>query len=362
MTKTYFPTLTRRELCRAGAVTIAGGALAPMIRPLNAKSEARAEARGGAECVIVVNLVGGPSQMDTFDVKEYPTTPEDLDIRTTKLGYRWPYGLLPKTAAVLDDLCIVRSMVAWETFHNLAQYNTQTGRPFNASRAREIPSIGSVIAFELQSRSSDSDFLPPYVSMNYPAGAVNGTLIREGFLPSSAAPLALDLRSGGNMPFSLDGSYESRFNRRLDFLRTFDSSRRIAGPGASKLFSEWSYFADSAERMIRSPEMARILEIPDQQRARYGGSPLGEACLMARNIVAARAGARYVLVNQGGWDHHGEIYGKQDAQMEDPRQAGRPDGGSTASRTPRWRIHGNAEGFTRTAAISTQPLPHSSRT
>ena len=112
MTKTYFPTLTRRELFRAGAVTVTGGALAPMTRPVNAKSEESAAVRGGAECVIVVNLVGGPSQMDTFDVKEYPTTPEDIDIRTTHLGYRWPYGLLPKTAEVLDDLCVVRSMGA----------------------------------------------------------------------------------------------------------------------------------------------------------------------------------------------------------------------------------------------------------
>lgn len=322
MTKTFFPTLTRRQLFRAGAVTVTGGALTPMMRPLNAKSEGEAAVRGGAECVIVLNLVGGPSQMDTFDVKEYPTTPDDIDIRTTHLGYRWPYGLLPQTAEVLDDLCIVRSMGAWETFHNLAQYNMQTGHPFNAARAREIPSIGSVIAYELLSQSKESDFLPPYISMNYPAGAVNGTLIREGFLPSTAAPLTLDLRSGGNMPFALKEENESRFNRRLDFLRTFDTSRRISGPGASKMFSQWTYFADSAEKMIRSPKMAGILEIPAEERVRYGGSPLGDACLMARNIVAARAGARYVLVNQGGWDHHGDIYGKEDAQMEDPRQRG----------------------------------------
>ncbi len=291
MTETHFPTLTRRQLFQAGAVTVIGGALAPLARPLDAASDGRADVRGGAECVVVVNLVGGPSQMDTFDVKEYPTTPEDLDVRATPLGVRWPYGLLPKTAEVLGELCVVRSMGAWETFHNLAQYNMQTGHPFNASRAREIPSIGSVIAYELQSRSKESDFLPPYISMNYPAGAVNGTLIREGFLPSTAAPLTLDLRRVGNMPFTLEDEYEPRFRRRLDFLRAFDTSRQLADlPGASKLLGEWRYFADSAERMIRSPEMARILEIPSADRQRYGASSLGDACLMARNIVAARAG------------------------------------------------------------------------
>ena len=320
--KTLFPTLTRRQICRAGLVTITGGTLAPMAGPLRAKAGDGAEPRGGAECVVVLNLVGGPSQMDTFDVKEYPTTPDDLDIRTTKLGWRWPYGLLPETAQVLDELCIVRSMGAWETFHNLAQYNMQTGHPFNASRAREIPSIGSVIAYETLARASASDFLPPFVSMNFPAGSVNGTLIREGFLPSTSAPLALDLRKGGNMPFFLDEGNAERFNRRVDFLRTFDTSRRLDGPGASKMFSQWSYFADSAERMIRSPSMAGIVDLAEEDRVRYGGSTLGDACLVARNMVAARAGARYILVNQGGWDHHGDIYGKQDAQMEDPRQRG----------------------------------------
>lgn len=85
---THFPTLTRRQLCRAGMVSITGAALAPMVRPLNASAAGNADVRGGAKCVVVLNLVGGPSQMDTFDVKEYPTTPDDLDIRTTSLGYR----------------------------------------------------------------------------------------------------------------------------------------------------------------------------------------------------------------------------------------------------------------------------------
>ncbi len=319
---THFPTLTRRELFRSGLVTVTGGTLAPMQRSLDASAGGRANIRGGAECVVVLNLVGGPSQMDTFDVKEHPTTPEDLDIRTTKLGPRWPYGLLPRTAEILDDLCVVRSMGAWETFHNLAQYNMQTGHPFNASRAREIPSIGSVIAYELLEKAEETDFLPPFVSMNYPAGAVNGTLIREGFLPSSSAPLTLDQRKGGNMPFFIDEREMPRLNRRLDFLRTFDSSRSLRGPGVSKLFSEWDYFASSAERMIKSPRMAGIVELPVQDRERYGGSPLGDVCIVARNMVAARVGARYILVNQGGWDHHGAIYGKQDATMEDPRQRG----------------------------------------
>ena len=318
-----FPRLSRREFCRVGAVSVVGGSLLPMAGNLNASSDQSVEPRGGADCVISLNLVGGPSQMDTFDVKELKPTPQDLDIRTTHLGYRWPYGLLPGLATVLDDILVVRSMAAWETLHNLAQYYLQVGHPFNPARVREMPSIGSVIAYELLGKAKESDFLPPFISMNYPAGAVNGTLIRQGYLNSSAAPLTLDVRTGGNMPFMLDEAYKDRFNRRLDFLRSFDSSRQSPSVGTPQELLEWDAFSRSAEKMIKSPRIAGIFELPEAERRRYGGSPFGDACLVARNMVAAESGARYILVSQSGWDHHGDIYGKDvDGLMEDRRARG----------------------------------------
>ena len=318
-----FPRLSRREFCRVGSVSVVGGSLLPMADNLNASSDQSVEPRGGADCVICLNLVGGPSQMDTFDVKELKPTPQDLDIRTTHLGYRWPYGLLPGLATILDDILVVRSMAAWETLHNLAQYYLQVGHPFNPARVREMPSIGSVIAYELLGKANESDFLPPFISMNYPAGAVNGTLIRQGYLNSSAAPLTLDVRAGGNMPFVLDEAYKDRFNRRLDFLRSFDSSRQSPGLGTPQELLEWDAFSRSAEKMIKSPRIAGIFELPEAERRRYGGSPFGDACLIARNMVAAESGARYILVSQGGWDHHGDIYGKDvDGLMEDRRARG----------------------------------------
>jgi hypothetical protein len=320
---TVFPVLSRRKLLQVGAVTITGGTLLPMAGGLKAAATGQAQPRGSADCVIFLNLVGGPSQMDTFDAKEYRFTPPDLDIRQHKLGIKWPYGLLGKTAEVLDDVAIVRSMAAWETFHNLAQYYLQVGHQFNAARAKELPSIGSVIAYEMLSKARQSDFLPPFVSMNFPAGAVNGTMIREGFLPSANAPLTLDLRKGGNMPFLLGGDYRERFQSRLDFLYSFDASRDKRGPGAPKLLEEWGAFQKSAQKMIQSPKVAGIFDLKEEDRKRYGSTPFGDACLMARNMAAAEAGARYILVNQGGWDHHGDIYGKSDkSSMEDPRMRG----------------------------------------
>src|SRR6266481_5499412 len=110
-TKTDLPTLTRRELWRVGAVSIVGRSLLPLASPpAQAATTTQITPRGGADCVIFLNLVGSPSQMDTFDVKEGKWTPSDLDIRNTKLGFRWPYGLLPRLSERLDDLVVVRSM------------------------------------------------------------------------------------------------------------------------------------------------------------------------------------------------------------------------------------------------------------
>src|SRR5882724_700404 len=232
--KTHLPMLTRRDFWRVGAVSIVGRSLLPLYKPpLYARAESRVQPRGGAKCVIFLNLVGSPSQMDTFDVKEGRWTPADLDIRTTRQGFRWPYGLLPRLGDQLDTLLPVRSMAAWETLHNLAQYYQQVGHQYTPARGAEMPSIGSVIAYEALPKAKPGDFLPPHVSMNFPAGAVNGNLTKEGFLDSSTAPLTLDLREGGNRPFLMADSRRDRFSRRLDFLQSFDTSRHLAGPGVS---------------------------------------------------------------------------------------------------------------------------------
>lgn len=318
-----FPTLTRRKFWQYGAVSVTGGMLSPFTGRLNAAATGRVSPRGSADTVIFLNLVGGPSQMDTFDFKPYKFTPGDLDVRTHPLGIQWPYGLLPKTAGILQYAAIVRSMAAWETLHNLGQFYLQVGHAFNAARAKEMPSIGSVIAYEMLPKAKSSDFLPPFVSMNFPAGAVNGTLIREGYFDSSTAPLTLDVRKGGNMPFLLQEGYRERFHDRLDFLRSFDTSRQVEGSGVNKMVREWDAFSRSAEKMIRSPQVAGIFNLKEEDRKRYGATPFGDACMIARNMVNSGGGARYILVNQGGWDHHGDIYGASGkSTMEDKRARG----------------------------------------
>jgi hypothetical protein len=304
------PHLTRRDLLRIGAVTMSAGFLQPFARPFQVQAAGTVKPRGSADCVIYLNLVGGPSQMDTFDIKESKTTPQDLDVRTAKTGIRWPYGLLPHTAGLLEDIAVVRSMAAWDNIHALAQYYQQVGHQFTAARSKELPSMGSVIAYETAGRSRPQDFLPPFVALNFPASGQNGQLVREGFLESSTAPLTIDLRFGSNLPFLIDAKYKPRFEERYELLRSLDTSRKLEGSGVSKRLLEWDSFTKGVYRMMSSPQIASVFDLVAEERGRYGKTSFGDACLIARNMAATKAGARFILVNHGGWDHHASIYGK----------------------------------------------------
>ena len=315
--------ISRRDLMRVGAVTLSGCVPALYPRNLKASTDEKVQPRGSADCVVFVNLVGGPSQMDTFDLKESKTTPADLDVRTAPNGVRWPYGLLPKTAGVLNDTVLVRSMAAWDTLHNFGQFYQQVGHAYSAARGSEMPSMGAIIAHEFESRTKPSDFLPAFVAMNFPTSSVNGPLIKEGALDSGAAPLTVDLKSGAALPFLLPAGTESRFDRRMEALESFDTVRQLHPANVPKRFLEWEAFTKSAQRMMKSPDISKVFTLDAAQRDRYGKTPMGDACLIARNIIAAGAGTRYILINQGGWDHHAGIYGKDDQPKgEDPKMRG----------------------------------------
>jgi hypothetical protein len=302
------PKLTRRSIFRLGGLSVAGYGLLPMAAPLNVYANSKVAPRGGADAVIFINLLGGPSQMDTFDVKEGNWGPEDRDIRTTKQGYQWPRGFFPKLEQRLDDLLIVRSMEAWETVHSRGQYYLQTGHAVSPARVQEMPSMGAVIAYESLANRKPEHFLPPFVSMNYEGTTMYGPLIREGCLENTCAPLTLDLKNA-NLPFAVPPEERERFDRRWKFLNEFDSSRKLA-PGAPREMADFASYAEAAHRMMENPRMSEILRLDPDARKTYGSTPIGDACLLAKNMVEADAGAKFLMLTHADWDHHGNIYGK----------------------------------------------------
>ena len=150
--------------------------------------------RGTAEHCIFVNLAGGASHVDTFDVKEGRWLPADFDVRTVKPGIRMPFGLFPMLSAQIGRLALVRSMQAWENEHIRAQFYLQVAHSPSPSRLKEMPSLGCVIASEFAPRRRETDYLPPYVAMNFTSGAFK--VIGEGCLASGYTPLAVETEAG----------------------------------------------------------------------------------------------------------------------------------------------------------------------
>jgi hypothetical protein len=155
----------------------------------------------------------------------------------------------------------------------------------------------------------ETDFLPPFISMNYEATTMYGPLQREGCLPSSTSPLTLDLKAG-SLPFVVEEKDRARFQHRWEFLNRFDPARANPNAAAPEPIRQYEAFGTAVHRMMNNPAISRVLAMPEDERKAYGGTPIGDACLIARNMVAANAGARFLLLTHGDWDHHSNIYGK----------------------------------------------------
>ena len=306
--RTHLPILTRRQFFQIGAVGVSGFFLEPLARPLNVVANQKVKPRGTAEFCLFINLSGGASHVDTFDIKEGRWTPPDFDIRTVKPGIRLPYGLFPQLAGKLNQLVLVRSMQAWENEHIRGQYYLQVAHQTSPARNKEMPSLGSVIAYECEQRRRSSDFLPPYVAMNFTSGPFR--VLGEGCLDSRFAPLTLEISDKG-FDFIVSDAEKTRFQRRWEFLQKLISPRNLNPLEKDRFFQDFDAFYRGAHAMMESPQIARILKVQEEERQRYGSSRLGEACVLARNLVKAEAGTRFIMISHFGWDLHRKIYEKE---------------------------------------------------
>jgi len=293
------PSLTRRHFFRTGTVTVSGYWLLPMLRPFNVSAKENVTCRGGAECCIFLFLNGGASQLDSFDIKEGKWTPPDFDVRTVKPGIRLPYSLFPQLAGQLDHLVIARSVEAWESAHSRAQYYMQVGHPFSPPRRNEMPAVGTVIAAEMASRRKDSDFLPPFVAMNF--SGTSAGLVRQGCLPYHYGPLPIEMKQGTE--FVIDPGEKAVFDRRWRLREALEGAAPDTEPSP-----EFDSFYQSALSMMNAPGLAEAFHIPEQDRTRYGSSTLGDSCILARNLVRSEAGTRFISISHNGWDLHADMF------------------------------------------------------
>ena len=290
---------TRRQLLK-GAATIS--AFTALARRGDAEVQTVAvNPRDTAKSCIYINLNGAPSQLDTFDPKDGPWNPPDVDLRQYPGGIVLSNKLFPELSKITNRLCVLRSLNSWEAVHERGQFYLQTAHPANPAFLAESPHIGSVIGVE----RGITGPLPPFLQLNASTGP------GAKFLGGKYEPLYPPSNAGGLT--SLEHNYygtasKARFEEKFRLLQDMDAKLRDAPPG--KVMADHSEFYDAARRMMYDQAVASVFQFTDAEAGRYGNTAVGRSCLVARNAVRAKNGTYFVSIAHGSWDMHQNMFDK----------------------------------------------------
>ena len=330
------PHLQRRQFFTHSGLGLASMALGHLLR-----SDGMAAARGfhhppKAKRIIFLFQSGGPSQLDLWDYKpelrklhgqELPDsirTGQRLTTMTSgqktfpliasayKFGQHGQSGtavseLLPHTARMVDDLCVIRSMRTNAINHDPGISFMQTGHELPGR-----PSMGAWVDYGLGTVNRN---LPAFaVMLSYGANLSDQPLSPRmwgsGFLPASYQ--GINLRSDKDPILYLNDPAFSDPNRKRDLLDTVAAlnRRHLQRTGDSAIETRIDQY-EMAYRMQSSvPELADLSQEPDSVFERYGPDSripgtFAANCLMARRL--AERDVRFIQLYHTGWDHHKEI-------------------------------------------------------
>jgi hypothetical protein len=308
----------RRELLKVGALGLAGLTLPALLR-----AEAAPNRRRRARAVIFLNQFGGPSHIDTWDLK--PAAPDNIrgEFRpiTTSVPGTHVCEHLPRLARLADRYCLLRAVSHRMRNHNSASYYCLTGvpPPIDDIRLRDTldlyPAYGSSVA---RLRPADNG-MPSFVA--YPYQLRDGSVTpgqHASFLGKRYDPLFF--REDPNSPtfrlpeLSLPASLTpARLEDRRSLLRLLDEQAQTLEASATTRGLEEYY--ERAFGMLASQRVRQAFDLgqePARLRQRYGRTTYGQSCLLARRLV--EAGVRFVTVyfaatigmggGSGGWDTH----------------------------------------------------------
>ena len=331
---------TRRHFFRRSAVGIGGAALASLLSG-ESRAAAPSDSKGAlagmhlparAKRVIYLFMSGGPSQMETFDYKpllnrrqgeqlpesvrkgqrltgmsgnqaRLPLVGSPFSFQRHGAAGAWVSELLPHTAQVVDELCIVKSMHTEAINHDPAITFFQTGSQ-NAGR----PSFGSWLSYGLGASTADLPSFCVLISKNKTGQPLYARLWGSGFLP--AVHQGVQFRTGKDPVLYLGNpaGISSKMRRRmLDSLGELHDLefRRTLDPSIEARISQY----EMAYRMQTSvPEVTDLSDEPDHILDMYGPDArdpgtFAANCLLARRL--AERDVRFIQLYHQGWDQHG---------------------------------------------------------
>jgi hypothetical protein len=274
---------------------------------LRASTTRKVTPRGNARNVVFFEISGAISHIDSFDFKDNVATPKDFDVRKISTGIYLPVNLFPRMEKVMDRIAIVRSFVSNEEVHLRGQYYVQAGRPLNVAFAREIPSVGTVVASEIESQRRESDTFPTYVSFNLETNQVGA--LATGYLPPRFATFDLN-PTEALKGMALDQKATELLEERWRVLAGLRDLSRDRMKGFGRDIDAYQDFSETGKKLLTDSRWPAAFQASQADRKRYGQSAVGMSCLLARNLLMQDAGTRYIHVCQHGWDHHKRIWDK----------------------------------------------------
>ena len=292
----------RRDVLKLGTLSLLGGFVEQGLWPPEVRAAGKSNPRGTARNCIVVEAAGAISHTDTFDFKENAGTQPDFDVRQVRNDLYLSQRLFPELSSEMDKVAVVRSFWSHEVVHFRGEYYTRAGRPLNPAQVSEIPPVGSVVAFELESQRREGDTFPTYVSCN-----LGSTALPSGFLHPKFSGMDVNAEAGiGSVApqgEALD-LLEERFRLLSELEKVVAKDSRSRGRDLTAFGS----FQQDAYRILGDSRWPQALDFAEADRKRYGENAVGLGCLLARNLIQADAGTRYIHVKHPGWDHHKYIF------------------------------------------------------
>ena len=275
----------------AGTGAVVGG-LGTLAGSAAAKQLTRDQKR-----VLVVNMAGGLSQLESWDPKPGTDTGGPFRAISTSVPGMQICELLPATAQQMHYLALVRSINTKENDHGKGAYAMFTGR--RETPAANFPKLGAVAAKAL---AQPGNSLPGHIVIT-PSGS-GGRSNDSAYLGPSFASISL---GNGNPPQNTarpDSISESADQQRQDFRRRVND--RFALRRRTAMTDAYTSNYEQALELMQRREIFDVSREPEKDHTRYGKHDFGRHCLLARRLL--ESGITFVQVTHSNYDTHNENF------------------------------------------------------
>ena len=312
------PELSRRDWLKLSAAGVVSYSLSGWLAALAADTAGNPQRK--RSCILLW-MNGGPSQMDTFDLKPgHANGGTFKEIETAVPGIKISEHL-PKIAGHMDKMALIRSMSTKEADHGRATYQMRTGHL--PGGPVHYPTLGSLFSKELEKEGAE---LPNFVSIA-PYRFFSPAAYGPGFLGPQYAPLVVGEGQQALIPLpnQQQNNYEDSLKvQDIDLPAGVDAGRstarvKLLGEMQKDFLEQRAALSSEShksayERAVtlmrsKATKAFDLAEEPGELRDRYGRNLFGQGCLLARRLV--ERGVPFVEVSLAtagnvalGWDTH----------------------------------------------------------